>query len=56
MSKNEEILNFIDSSFRLEGMHLSSRERQTIMKCLKGDMTFNDAVSKAIKKHRKPVF
>lgn len=56
MSKNEEILHYVDSSLKLEGMYLSSREKKTIMDCLKGTMSFDDAVSRAVKRHGKPVF
>ena len=53
MSKNEEILSFVDSNLRLEGMRLSSREKQTIMNCLTGKTNFDDAISRAFAKHRK---
>ncbi|MBF1034523.1 MAG: hypothetical protein HXL10_00425 [Candidatus Nanosynbacter sp.] len=53
MSKNEEILSFVDSNLRLEGMRLSSREKQTIMNCLTGKTSFDDAISRAFAKHRK---
>ena len=55
MSRNEEILSFVDSNFRLEGMNLSVREKQTIMDCLSGKTSFDDAISKAFAKHRRSI-
>ncbi|MBQ3467991.1 hypothetical protein IJH19_00375 [Candidatus Saccharibacteria bacterium] len=55
MSKDEEILSFVDANLRLEGMKLSVREKQTIMDCLAGRASFDDAISKAFAKHRKIV-
>ena len=52
MSKNEEILSFVDANLRLEGMRLSVREKQTIMDCLTGKTSFDDAISRAFAKHR----
>lgn len=53
MSKNEEILSFVDANLRLEGMKLSAREKSTIMDCLTGRTSFDDAISKAFARHRK---
>ena len=53
MSKNEEILSFVNSNLKLEGMGLSSHEKQTIMNCLTGKTSFDDAIARAFAKHRK---
>ena len=53
MSRNEEILNFVDSNLRLEGMKLSAREKQTMLDCLTGKTTFDKAIQTALAKHRK---
>ena len=55
MSKNEEMISFVDSSLRLEGMKLSARERQTMMDCLIGKTTYKKALELALAKHRRVV-
>ena len=44
MSKNEEILRFAVANTTLEGMRVSQEERDTIMDCLEGRRTFEDAI------------
>ena len=53
MNKNEETLSFVDSNLRLEGMKLSVCEKKTIMNCLSGKTSFDDAISEAFAKYRK---
>ena len=55
MSKNEEILSFVDANLKLEGMRLSVHEKQTIMDCLTGKTSFDDAISEAFARHRRLV-
>lgn len=53
MSKNEEILSFVDSNLKLEGMKLSAREKQTIMNCLSGKTNFDDAISRVFARYKR---
>ena len=53
MSKNEEMISFVDSNLRLEGMKLSAREKQTMMDCLTGKTTYKKALQLALAKHRR---
>ena len=53
MSKNEEILAFVDSNLKLEGMCLSTAEKKAIMDCLSGKANFDTAIASAFAKHRK---
>lgn len=55
MSRNEEILAFVDSNLKLEGIYLSATEKRTIMDCLSGKSSFDDAIANAFAKHRKIV-
>lgn len=53
MSKNEEMISFVDSNLRLEGVELSAREKQTMMDCLTGKTTYKKALQLALDKHRR---
>ena len=53
MTKNEEMIRFVDSNLRLEGMKLSAREKQTMIDCLTGKTTYKKALQLAIDKHRR---
>lgn len=46
MSENEKILRSVDANLRLEGMHLTSAEKQTIMNCLTGKSSFDRELKK----------
>lgn len=51
MNKEEEMVNFVESSLRLEGMNITSREKQTMLDCLNGKITYEKAVRAAIGKY-----
>ena len=53
MNKEEEMISFVESSLRLEGMNITSREKQTMLDCLNGKITYGHAVQSAINKYRK---
>ena len=53
MNKNEEMISFVDSNLRLEGMKLSAHEKQTMMDCLTGKTTYKKALQLALAKHRR---
>jgi hypothetical protein len=53
MNKNEEMIRFVDSNLRLEGMKLSAHEKQTMMDCLNGKTTYKKALQLALAKHRR---
>ena len=56
MSKNEEMISFVDSSQRLEGMNLSAREKQTMRDCLTDKTTYKKALRSALARHKKAAF
>ena len=56
MSKNEEMISFVDSSQRLEGMKLSAREKQTMRDCLTGKTTYKKALKLALARHKRAAF
>ena len=47
------MISFVDSNLRLEGMELSTREKQTMMDCLNGKTTYEKALQLALAKHRR---
>lgn len=53
MSKNEEMIRFVDSNLRLESMKLSAHEKQTMMDCLTDKTTYKKALQLALDKHRR---
>lgn len=53
MSRNEEMIGFVDANLRLEGMKLSMREKQTLMNCLTGKTTYKNALELALSRHRR---
>lgn len=53
MNKKEEMISFVESSLRLEGMNITSREKQTMLDCLNGKITYEYAIQTAINKYRK---
>lgn len=52
MSRNEEIISFVNSNLKLEGMPLSTTDRQTIRNCLSGKTTFSEEIKRALVKYR----
>ena len=55
MSKNEEILRFVIANQALEGMVVTEEEKATMIDCLEGRKTFEEAISAAIRKHKHAV-
>ena len=53
MNKKEEMISFVESSLRLEGMNITLREKQTMLDCLNGKITYKHAIQTAINKYRK---
>jgi len=53
MNKKEEMISFVESSLRLEGMNITSREKQIMLDCLNGKITYEHAIQTAINKYRK---
>lgn len=53
MTRNEKIINAAAADLRLEGMHVTAREKRIAMDCLSGKMSFNDAVAAAVKRYGK---
>ena len=51
MNKKEEMISFVESNLRLEGMNITSREKQTMLDCLNGKTTYEQAVRAAIGKY-----
>jgi len=51
MNKKEEMISFVESSLRLEGMNITSREKQTMLDCLNGKITYERAIQTAINKY-----
>ena len=51
MNKKEEMISFVESSLRLEGMNITLHEKQTMLDCLNGKMTYEQAVRAAIGKY-----
>lgn len=53
MTRNEEIISAAAANLRLEGMHVTAREKRIAMDCLTGKRTFNDAVDEIIRRYKK---
>ena len=53
MNKKEEMISFVESSLRLEGMNITSHEKHTMLDCLNGKITYVHAVQSALNKYRK---
>ena len=51
MNKKEEMISFVESSLRLEGMNITSREKQTMLDCTNGKITHERAIQTAINKY-----
>lgn len=55
MSENEKILRSVDANLRLEGMQLTSTEKQTIMDCLARKSSFDREIKKLSTHYQKVV-
>ncbi|MBR0415979.1 hypothetical protein IJI64_02315 [Candidatus Saccharibacteria bacterium] len=53
MSKDEKILKITEANLRLEGMHLTSEEKQTIKDCLTGKTNFDKEIKKLVAYYNK---
>ena len=53
MTSYERSIKSAAANLRLEGMHVTEREKHIAMDCLTGKRTFNDAVSDIIRRHKK---
>jgi hypothetical protein len=49
----EKEINKVDRSFRLEGMPLTEENKVLLRRCLKGEITFDEAVQMMINKYKK---
>lgn len=55
MSRNEEIISFVDSNLRLEGMSLSAMDKQALRNCLSGKTTFDKEIKRTLAEYRRAV-
>lgn len=57
MSENERIIANINASMDMEGMPLTVEDKNRLISCLSGEISFDDAVDSVIKefKRRKAV-
>ena len=53
MNRDDEIISFVDSNLRLEGMSLSVADKQTLRNCLSGKSTFDEEIRRALAEYRR---
>ena len=53
MTRNEKIIRASANNLRLEGMHVTEREKQIAMDCLTGKKKFSDAYAEIKNRYKK---
>jgi len=50
---SEQMISDTDASMRMEGMPLSDENKKLMRRCLKKDISYEDAIRMLVKKHTK---
>ena len=53
MTKNEQIVENVNASMRMEGMPLTREEKEVGLKCLNGELDFREVVEGLVKQYTK---
>lgn len=51
MSKNNKIIDNINSSMSMENMPLSKKDKELLKECLEGNMSYEDVINDIINKY-----
>jgi hypothetical protein len=51
MTRNERIVENVNASMSMEGMSLTSEEKEVGLKCLNGELDFREVIGDLVKKY-----
>lgn len=51
MTKNEKIVENVNASMSMEGMPLTSEEKEVGLKCLNGELDFREVIGDLVKQY-----